>query len=319
MPIGYTPDESAEQLPTAEVAFQNGIQQLGLVDKPSEGGSFTNDSVGSYGSALTSASTALSALRAAETIQDEILLSAAEVEANLLLSQENLVLTTAQRVLSEGNAVSAQANEDNITSLTTATSTVAAGGLATSDYNSNTGVLTLGLPRGAVGNTGSQGPIGIRGPQGETGAPSTAIGPTGVQGPVGPIGPIGGEGPRGHHGTEGDPGDQGIRGPEGEVGAASTVEGPRGLVGPIGLVGPTGPIGPIGPIGPSGATSGLAGPELTYTANVLTRIDYDGGEFKVFSYNGDGTLNTIALTVDGVITTKTLNYTNGVLISITEA
>ena len=313
MPIGYTPDESAEQLPTAEVAFQNGIQQLGLVDKPSEGGSFTNDSVGSYGSALTSASTALSALRAIETIRDEILVSEAAVEANLLLAQENLVSTTAQRVLAERDAVSAQANEDNITSLTTATSTVDAGGVATSDYNANTGVLTLGIPRGDLGNTGSQGPIGIRGLQGETGAPSTAIGPTGVQGPVGPIGPIGGEGPRGHHGTEGDPGDQGIRGPEGEVGAASTVEGPRGLVGPIG------PTGPIGPIGPSGATSGLFGPELTYAANALTRIDYDGGEFKVFSYNGDGTLNTIALTVDGVITTKTLNYTNGVLISITEA
>ena len=171
MPIGYTPSESAEQLPTNEVAFQNGIQQLGLVDKPSEGGSFTNNTVGSYGSALTSASAALSALRAAEVIRDEILVSKAEVEANLVLSQENFAATTAQRVLSEGIAIAI-------------------------------------LHR-------------------------------------------------------------------------------------------------------------LAKPAMTYTLGLLTRIDYDSGEFKVLSYSA-GVLNTVQLNDSGVITTKTINYNeDGSVSSIT--
>ena len=67
----------------------------------------------------------------------------------------------------------------------------------------------------------------------------------------------------------------------------------------------------------AGATP-LTGPELTYTTGILTRIDYAGGEFKVFDYNADGTLNTIALTIDGTTTTKTLNYTDSVLTSVTE-
>ena len=68
----------------------------------------------------------------------------------------------------------------------------------------------------------------------------------------------------------------------------------------------------------AGATP-LTGPELTYTLGILTRIDYAGGEFKVFDYNVDGTLNTISLTIGSDTTTKTLNYTAGVLTSVTEA
>lgn len=66
-----------------------------------------------------------------------------------------------------------------------------------------------------------------------------------------------------------------------------------------------------------GASAVLLGPELTYTTGVLTRIDYDGGEFKTFSYT-NGALTTVTLDINGTVTTKTLNYNNGTLTSITE-
>ena len=65
------------------------------------------------------------------------------------------------------------------------------------------------------------------------------------------------------------------------------------------------------------SASSLKGPEFTYTLGVLTRIDYDGGEFKTLTYV-DGVLSTIELNINGAVTTKTLNYTTGVLTSITE-
>ena len=61
----------------------------------------------------------------------------------------------------------------------------------------------------------------------------------------------------------------------------------------------------------------LKEPNITYVDNHITRIDYSGGAFKVFSYNVDGSLNTVALTAaGGATTTKTLNYTNGALTSV---
>ena len=61
----------------------------------------------------------------------------------------------------------------------------------------------------------------------------------------------------------------------------------------------------------------LEEPNITYVDNQITRIDYSGGEFKVFSYNADGSLNMVALTrAGGATTTKTLNYTNGALTSV---
>ena len=52
-----------------EIPFSNGSEQLGLVNKPSEGGSFTNDSVGAYGVASTSASEAKVSAQEAEASQ----------------------------------------------------------------------------------------------------------------------------------------------------------------------------------------------------------------------------------------------------------
>lgn len=58
-------------------------------------------------------------------------------------------------------------------------------------------------------------------------------------------------------------------------------------------------------------------PTFQYTSGVLTRIDYANGSYKLFTYSSE-----ILVQVDFVKTTetvrKTLNYTGGILSSITE-
>jgi hypothetical protein len=54
-------------------------------------------------------------------------------------------------------------------------------------------------------------------------------------------------------------------------------------------------------------------PEFTYTAGVLTRVDYPSGFYKVLAYNVDGTLNTITYS-NGTV--KTMNWDAGLLESI---
>ena len=82
-------------------------------------------------------------------------------------------------------------------------------------------ILDFGIPQGATGATGPQGP------KGETGA-------TGATGPQGP---------------KGDTGDTGPQGPRGEKGAT----GPQGPRGEKGATGPQGPRGEKGATGPQGA------------------------------------------------------------------
>ena len=69
-------------------------------------------------------------------------------------------------------------------------------------------------------------------------------------------------------------------------------------------------------VGLAGGTP-LKGPAFTYTDGVLTRIDYDGGEYKTFTYT-DGVLTQLDLVKGGVTYRKTFNYTSGVLTSIDE-
>lgn len=69
----------------------------------------------------------------------------------------------------------------------------------------------------------------------------------------------------------------------------------------------------------SAGVSLLTGPAFTYTLGILTRIDYDGGQFKILAYNSNGSVNTIQLTAGGSTLTKTFNYNAGVLTGITES
>lgn len=126
--------------------------------------------------------------------------------------------------------------------------------------------LTLGIPRGARGDTGAkgdrgekgeQGPQGIKGPQGPKG-PQGDVGPKGEQGIQGPKGP---QGPKGETGPQGE---RGIQGPKGDKGDPFTYSdftedqinnlknGPKGDKGDPGETGPQGPQGPQGPKGPKG-------------------------------------------------------------------
>lgn len=63
----------------------------------------------------------------------------------------------------------------------------------------------------------------------------------------------------------------------------------------------------------NGSPVNLAEPEFTYTAGVLTRIDYPSGYYKAFTYNVDGTLASIDYNGEH---TKTFTYASEILQSI---
>ena len=84
-----------------------------------------------------------------------------------------------------------------------------------------------------------------------------------------------------------------------------------------GTTGEQGERGLRGETGPQGAPESLlAGPSFTRTTGILTRIDYDDGEFKVFTYDEAGSLATVTLTDGDSTILKTFNYTGGLLTSI---
>lgn len=126
--------------------------------------------------------------------------------------------------------------------------------------------LTLGIPRGAKGDTGAKGDRGEKGEQGPQGIKGPQ-GPKGLQGDVGPQGEQGIQGPKGPQGPKGETGPQGergIQGPKGDKGDPFTYSdftedqinnlknGPKGDKGDPGETGPQGPQGPQGPKGPKG-------------------------------------------------------------------
>lgn len=132
-------------------------------------------------------------------------------------------------------------------------------------------------------------------------------GPAGPQGPTGPVGPAGPQGPQGPATvTVGTTVTTSYGNP-----ASVTNSGTSGNV-ILDFVIPTGPQGPLG--------ENEKGPAFTYSSGVVSRIDYDSGNYKLFtyssgvltqvdyrkgsstirktfSYNGDGTLNEIVETV----------------------
>ena len=50
------------------------------------------------------------------------------------------------------------------------------------------------------------------------------------------------------------------------------------------------------------------GPDFTYTLGVLTRIDYDGGEYKIFTYGGGGELTVVDYVSNGITKRKEFFY-----------
>lgn len=72
-------------------------------------------------------------------------------------------------------------------------------------------------------------------------------------------------------------------------------------------------VGIQGPPGPPG--SAPTGPVFTRSAGKLTRVDYDDGSYKGFTYTGD-VLVQVDYTKGGSTTRKALNYVFGELVSI---
>ena len=85
------------------------------------------------------------------------------------------------------------------------------------------------------------------------------------------------------------------------------------------LVVAVGEQGPPGPPGPAGGGAGETNPAFTYTAGLVTRIDYSSGAHKLFTYTA-GVLTQLDYVV-GVVTTRKAFFYNpdGSLHHITEA
>ena len=121
--------------------------------------------------------------------------------------------------------------------------------------------LTLGIPRGAKGDTGAKGDRGERGEQGPKGDPFTYSDFTEDQinslknGPKGDKGDPGETGPQGEQGSKGDPFTYADFTEE----QLASLKGPQGERGEQGPKGETGPQGPQGPKGDPGGTSVRAG------------------------------------------------------------
>ena len=72
----------------------------------------------------------------------------------------------------------------------------------------------------------------------------------------------------------------------------------------------------VGPAGPTWTPS--SSPSFTYTSGLLTRVDYaSDSSYKVLTYTGS-VLTQVDYVKGGVTTRKVLNYTTGVLTSITQ-
>lgn len=77
-------------------------------------------------------------------------------------------------------------------------------------------------------------------------------------------------------------------------------------------------VGEQGPPGPQGPTSGESesGPAMTYTGGALTRVDYDSGNYKLFSYTG-GVLTQLDYVKGATTFRSTFNYNpDGTLASV---
>jgi len=67
----------------------------------------------------------------------------------------------------------------------------------------------------------------------------------------------------------------------------------------------------------SGGASTAVGPLITRTGDLVTRIDYDDGSYKVFSYTGSR-LDRIDYVHGGATTRKDLVYSAGLLVEIVQ-
>lgn len=206
--------------------------------------------------------------------------SAAQSAASIGNAVEVVSSATTQAV-SAANTAQAAANDtvNFKTSLTVESTGLTAEESPTVAYDATAIKMTFGIPAGATGPQGIQGPVGDAGPQGPQG-PQGIAGDTGPQGPQGITGDTGATGPQGPQGPKGDTGDTGPQGPQGITGATGPTgpQGPQGIQGPKGDTGDTGPQGPQGIQGPAGVGTGDVNGPASSTDNAIARFDGTTGK-----------------------------------------
>lgn len=174
---------------------------------------------------------------------------------------------------------------------------------------------------------GPQGPVGPAGPTGEQG-------PQGQEGRPGPMGERGPEGPVGPNGTDGTDGEDGVgvesvsQAADGDLvfhlsdGTESVIELPYGLSGPSQGDTHVSVHRNTTVESGGGGQASPTNPDFTYTSGLLTRVDYDHGEYKILAYNADDQLTSVTFYKHNgdVISTKTLTYNaDGTLASVSES
>lgn len=180
---------------------------------------------------------------------------------------------------------------------------------------------------GPIGPAGTPGAPGAVGPKGDSGA-------EGIQGIRGPAGERGSDGLMGPEGNVGEDGEDG-RGVESVSQAADgdlifhMTDGTEEVIElPYGLLGRSQGDTHVAVHRNTTVESGGGGqasptnPDFTYTSGLLTRIDYDHGEYKILAYNADDQLTSVTFYKHNgsVISTKTLTYNaDGTLASIRES
>lgn len=158
--------------------------------------------------------------------------------------------TTASNAMQTAQSVRADINAASLTIGTVSTGQPGSQASASLSGSGLKHALNLTIPRG---DTGAQGPQGVKGDTGATG-PTGPQGPQGEKGDTGATGlkgDTGPQGPQGERGPQGVKGDTGPQGPQGDTGPTGP-QGERGPIGPEGLRGDTGPQGPKGDTGPQG-------------------------------------------------------------------
>ena len=205
--------------------------------------------------------------------------------------------------LGVGSSTSVSGGSGGATTVSVAVNSTTTGAPGTDASVTNSGdevnvMLDFVIPRGAVGETGPQGPqgeTGPTGPKGETGdtGPQGPQGETGATGPQGPKGDTGDTGATGPQGPKGDTGDTGPQGPQGETGATGTTFTPS--VSSAGVISWTNDGGKTNPTsrnikGPQGATGDAAG-----FGTVSATVDSNVGTPSVtVTASGDDTAKNFA-------------------------
>jgi hypothetical protein len=126
-------------------------------------------------------------------------------------------------------------------------------------------------------------------------------GDTGNQGPQGVKGDTGNTGPQGPQGLKGDTGDQGPQGPQGLKGDT----GATGAQGPQGIQGATGPQGNTGAAGPNEVTPAT-------TTTLVGLLSANAGNVSVATIGTGLSFSNNTFSVSGVVLTTTTQSIGGV-------